>query len=102
MAEVLEMPEIDVGSSVDEHEEAAIEFGWNVVLWNDDITPFPVVIALLMQVVQLSEDQAVKAAWHIHNHGKGIIATADRPKAESIKVNLEKYQLTVTLEKVEV
>jgi ATP-dependent Clp protease adapter protein ClpS len=103
---VFTMPEVlteigEVGQAQhDELTEASIEFGWNVVLWNDDITPFPVVVAALVKFVELHEDQAIKAAMHIHQHGKGIVATVDREKAEWIKNQLEQLKLTVTLEQV--
>lgn len=55
---------------------------FNVVLLNDDFTPFEFVIELLMDVFAKTTDQAVGLAHLIHLDGKGICGTYIKDIAE--------------------
>ncbi len=44
---------------------------WRVVLLNDDYTPMEFVIAVLQQVFNKNQDEAVSITMHVHNHGVG-------------------------------
>lgn len=44
---------------------------YRVLLLNDDYTPMEFVIAVLQQVFNKNEDEAVAITMHVHNHGVG-------------------------------
>jgi ATP-dependent Clp protease adaptor protein ClpS len=48
---------------------------YNVVMFNDDVTPFEYVIAVLNQIFQYEVHEALQVAIHIHQNGKAIVAT---------------------------
>ncbi len=100
MPEILTMPSTVERVGESEESEARRAFGWNVILWNDDVTTIDVVVAALVEVVHLTGEQAAGAALQVHQLGKGIIATVDQTEAAKIRVCLMDRGLTVTLEKV--
>lgn len=44
---------------------------YRVLLLNDDYTPMEFVIAVLQQVFNKNQDEAVAITMHVHNHGVG-------------------------------
>jgi ATP-dependent Clp protease adaptor protein ClpS len=44
---------------------------YRVLLLNDDYTPMEFVIAVLQQVFNKNQDEAVSITMHVHNHGVG-------------------------------
>jgi ATP-dependent Clp protease adapter protein ClpS len=47
--------------------------GWKVILYNDDITPFPVVIFALMRAAGLSSEVAEMVAMEAHTTGSALV-----------------------------
>lgn len=64
---------------------------WNVVMYNDDYTPFDFVIACLMYIFNKSESQAGKIAMDIHQKGKGIVGQYTYELAETKKAMAEGF-----------
>jgi len=56
---------------------------WNVVMYNDDFTPFDFVIGCLMYVFGKTESQASKIAMDIHTKGKSVVGQYTRDMAET-------------------
>ncbi len=54
---------------------------YNVVMHNDDITPFDFVIMVLTIVFNYSQEQAVEMAFFIHKNGKKVVATTSIEEA---------------------
>lgn len=54
---------------------------YNVVMFNDDVTPFDYVIAVLNQIFRYSVIESVELAIHIHENGKEIVATLPMQEA---------------------
>lgn len=54
---------------------------YNVIMFNDEETPFNYVIAVLNQLFDYSIADSKKLAMHIHMNGTGIVATL--PMAEA-------------------
>lgn len=91
--------DVDVDHTTDEW--LGLDKPWNVILWNDPVTPIDVVVFALIEVVGLEKEQAAKAAIFIHNQGKAIVYTDDEQKAKAVKHKLSEvmgYKLTVSLE----
>lgn len=112
MATVIDDPDIltepGLGHEDSTDEWLGLDKPWNVVLWNDSVTPADAVVVALIQVIGLDQTKAVEAMVHIHNNGKGIVATTHQEKAELLREQLQnfnlgsfQFKLTVTLEQAE-
>ena len=78
---------------------------YNVIIHNDNITPFGFVIEILINIFKYDREKAAELTFDIHNNGKGIAGTYIKSVAEA-KVVLVRdvalksnYPLSVTLEK---
>jgi ATP-dependent Clp protease adaptor protein ClpS len=77
---------------------------WNVIMLNDDFTPFDFVMACLMQIFNKSAQEAFKITQDIHNSGKGIVGQYPRDIAETKKeyamafARQEQHPLNVIIE----
>ena len=54
---------------------------FNVVMYNDDVTPFEYVILVLAMLFEYSPEEGFQIAMHIHENGKAIIATLPMTEA---------------------
>lgn len=68
---------------------------WNVIMHNDDITPFDYVVLVLAQIFGYDLHQAIRVMYHIHENGQGIVATlsmeAAYKKMEEVEAMNEQY-----------
>lgn len=78
---------------------------YNVIFFNDDITPIGFVLQVLIDVFGHSKESAAKIIVNIESNGSGVVGTYIKSIAEAkvilvrecaIKAN---YPLTVTMEK---
>lgn len=51
---------------------------YKLVMYNDDTTPFDVVIVMLIQTLYKSEQDAINIAMHVHEHGKAEILVGSK------------------------
>lgn len=54
---------------------------YNVIMFNDDVTPFEYVIAVLNDIFGYRPDEGFQIAMHIHRNGKAIVATLSMDEA---------------------
>ena len=54
---------------------------YNVVLFNDDVTPFEYLIMVLNRLFGKSIEEGVQISMHIHQNGKGVVATLSLEEA---------------------
>lgn len=54
---------------------------FNVIMYNDDVTPFEYVILVLSMLFEYAPEEGLKIAFHIHENGKAIIATLPMKEA---------------------
>ena len=54
---------------------------YNVIMHNDDITPFDYVIAVLNQIFGYDIAEGLQIAMHIHQNGKAVVATTSMKEA---------------------
>jgi ATP-dependent Clp protease adaptor protein ClpS len=59
---------------------------FNVIMYNDDVTPFEYVILVLSMLFNYAPSEGLKIAMHIHENEKAIIATLPMKEAYE-KVN---------------
>jgi ATP-dependent Clp protease adapter protein ClpS len=56
-----------------QQKETATDRGWKVVLFNDDVTPFHVVVFGLQRAAQLSLEVAEMVAYEAHTSGEAVV-----------------------------
>lgn len=54
---------------------------FNVIMYNDDVTPFEYVILVLNLLFGYAPEDSLNIAIHIHNNGKAIVATLPMEEA---------------------
>lgn len=76
-------------------EDVVDDSEYNVILYNDDVTPFDFVIAVLMSVFQYNLEKAMEITMHVHKNGSTIVATlsmeAAYAKVEEVDQLNEQY-----------
>lgn len=76
----------------------SIDREWNVVVWNDPINLMSYVTYVLQKLFGYSLEHATKLMLEVHHHGRSIVATVEREKAEYYVTRLHQYGLQATLE----
>lgn len=80
---------------------------YQVLIHNDDVTPYDYVLRILQRVFLLSEEIADHVAWTAHHEGVAVVVIRPRPEAEKLvkaaraQARLDGYPLTFTMEPVE-
>lgn len=54
---------------------------YNVIMFNDDVTPFEYVIMVLNRIFGYQPDEGLGIAMHIHMNGKAIVASTSMEEA---------------------
>jgi ATP-dependent Clp protease adaptor protein ClpS len=84
--------------------ESAFESLWNVIIHNDDATPFDFVIIVLRRFFQLSPPDAEYVTYVAHTEGQALVVTLPLKEAQKrvgqahFAASLEGYPLTFTIE----
>jgi len=77
---------------------------YNVIMLNDNITPFEFVIGILTDIFHHSDQTAKELTEVIHNHGSAIVGTypyeiAEQKGLEATRISRKnKYPLEIKLE----
>ena len=80
---------------------------YNVVFINDDFTPMDFVVQLLVEVFNITLEEAKDVTLQIHAKGKGIAGSynyelAEQKKAEAVAISRNNgHPLTILVEKIE-
>lgn len=69
------------------------EDSYYIVAYNNDTTPFNVVVYVLESVVPMSNEEAESHAWTIHFFGSSIVYKGSRFHCEKIGQALNKVQV---------
>ncbi len=87
-------PDIDVEEKLKE----AFARGWSVIVWNDPVNLMDYVVYVFKTVLKMSEKDASKHMWEVHQVGKSMVARETREKSELIVHRLRGFGLNATLE----
>jgi ATP-dependent Clp protease adaptor protein ClpS len=74
---------------------------WNVVVWNDPVTPMTVVVAIFKRVFGYPDAKATQLMLTVHHEGRAIVWSGARERAESYCVKLQVAGLQCTIEQDE-
>ena len=71
---------------------------WNVVVWNDPVTPMTVVVAVFRRIFGYSENKCTHLMLTVHHEGRAIVWSGQRERAESYCVKLQVAGLQSSVE----
>ena len=71
---------------------------WNVVVWNDPVTPMSVVVVIFKKIFGYSNNKATHLMMTVHHEGRAIVWSGLRERAESYCVKLQVAGLQSTIE----
>lgn len=54
---------------------------YDVIMFNDDVTPFEYVIAVLIKIFSYDFEKALKTTMYINDHGQAVVATFSMQEA---------------------
>jgi ATP-dependent Clp protease adaptor protein ClpS len=88
----------DLDREVESVSATATERPWNVVVWNDPVTPMTVVVAVFRRIFGYSNNKCTHLMLTVHHEGRAIVWSGKRDRAESYCVKLQVAGLQSTVE----
>ena len=97
---------IAASPEVQEHESPAVDLldeshlgdVYHLILWNDDVSPFDLVIYMLIAVLGYTQPKAFETTKAVETSGKGIIYTGSLELCELRHEQFSEVKLTTTIE----
>jgi ATP-dependent Clp protease adaptor protein ClpS len=71
---------------------------WNVVVWNDPVTPMSVVVVIFKRIFGYSNNKATQLMLTVHHEGRAIVWSGQRDRAQAYCVKLQVAGLQSTIE----
>jgi ATP-dependent Clp protease adaptor protein ClpS len=71
---------------------------WNVVVWDDPVTPMSVVVVIFKKIFGYSNNKATQLMMTVHHEGRAIVWSGLRERAETYCVKLQVAGLQSTIE----
>ena len=71
---------------------------WNVVVWNDPVTPMTVVVVVFRKIFGYSNNKCTHLMLTVHHEGRDTVWSGQRERAESYCVKLQVAGLQATVE----
>ena len=71
---------------------------WNVVVWDDPVTPMSVVVVIFKKIFGYSNNKATQLMMTVHHEGRAIVWSGLRERAETYCVKLQVAGLQCTIE----
>lgn len=76
----------------------ATERPWNVIVWDDPVTPMSVVVVIFKKIFGYSNNKCTQLMLSVHHEGRAIVWSGQRERAESYCVKLQVSGLQSTIE----
>jgi len=71
--------------------------GWDVLVWNDPITPMSYVVLVFRRLFGYDFETATRLMLQVHHEGKAVVATQPREQAEVTVSRLHGFGLQATM-----
>ncbi|MGB8179762.1 MAG: ATP-dependent Clp protease adapter ClpS [Acidimicrobiales bacterium] len=91
--------ENDLEQRVDSEVAVVTERPWNVIVWNDPVTPMNVVVAVFKRVFGYSNNKCTHLMLTVHHEGRAVVWSGQRERAESYCVKLQVAGLQSSVER---
>ncbi len=79
-------------------ESVATQRPWNVVVWDDPVTPMSVVVVIFRKVFGFPNAKATQLMMQVHHEGRAIVWSGHRDRAENYCVQLHTHGLAASIE----
>ena len=86
-------------SGVESEVSVITERPWNVVVWNDPVTPMTVVVVIFKRIFGYSNNKCTDLMLTVHHEGRAVVWSGQRERAESYCVKLQVAGLQATVER---
>jgi ATP-dependent Clp protease adaptor protein ClpS len=90
--------ESDVQSDVETNVAVVTKRPWNVIVWNDPVTPMTVVVVVFRRIFGYSNNKCTHLMLLVHHEGRAVVWSGERERAESYCVKLQVAGLQATVE----
>jgi ATP-dependent Clp protease adaptor protein ClpS len=91
--------ENDLEQRVERDVSVVTERPWNVIVWNDPVTPMTVVVAVFKRVFGYSNNKCTHLMLTVHHEGRAVVWSGQRERAESYCVKLQVAGLQSSVER---
>jgi ATP-dependent Clp protease adaptor protein ClpS len=91
--------ENDLEQRVESEVAVVTERPWNVVVWNDPVTPMNVVVAVFKRIFGYSNNKCTHLMLTVHHEGRAIVWSGQRERAEFYCVKLQVAGLQSSVER---
>jgi ATP-dependent Clp protease adaptor protein ClpS len=71
---------------------------WNVVVWNDPVTPMQVVVVVFKKVFGYADNKATALMLTVHHEGRAVVWSGAVDRAQTYCVKLQVAGLMATIE----
>jgi ATP-dependent Clp protease adaptor protein ClpS len=92
----LRSPSVEGDVAVDD--AVRTQRSWNVVVWDDPVTPMSVVVVIFRKIFGYPNNKATSLMLTVHHEGRAIVWSGARERAESYCVKLQVAGLQSTIE----
>jgi ATP-dependent Clp protease adaptor protein ClpS len=82
-------------------QDVRTERPWNVIVWDDPVTPMSVVVVIFKRIFGYSNNKCTELMLKVHHEGRAIVWSGNRARSESYCVKLQVAGLQSTIEKDE-
>ena len=72
---------------------------WNVVVWDDPVTPMKVVVVIFKRIFGYSDNKCTQLMMTVHHEGRAVVWSGEVDRAQSYCVKLQVAGLLATIEK---
>lgn len=83
---------------LDTDRSTVTERPWNVIVWNDPVTPMTVVVAVFRRIFGYPDNKCTHLMLTVHHEGRAIVWSGQRSRAETYCVKLQVAGLQSTVE----
>jgi ATP-dependent Clp protease adaptor protein ClpS len=91
--------ENDLEQRVDSEVTVVTERPWNVIVWNDPVTPMNVVVAVFKRIFGYSNNKCTHLMLTVHHEGRAVVWSGQRERAETYCVKLQVAGLQSSVER---
>lgn len=71
---------------------------WNVIVWDDPVTPMKVVVVIFRKIFGYSNNKCTQLMLRVHHEGRALVWSGAKERAESYCVKLQVSGLQSTIE----
>ncbi len=90
--------DVDVQEVVTTRTTTETKRPWNVVVWDDPVTPMSVVVAIFKKVFGYSNNKCTHLMLTVHHQGRAVVWSGERERAEGYCVKIQVAGLQCTVE----